>query len=86
MDFDTKYAEILDLYTTAAQNLEKNNHQINACRCSNDLAQLLLEVDKWTYWPEFSGCLKNPERLAVFARSKTQDIIDYYHSIPTTQQ
>lgn len=46
MDFDTKYAEILDLYTTAAQNLEKNNYQINACRCSNDLAQLLLEVDK----------------------------------------
>lgn len=86
MDFDTKYAEILDLYTTAAQNLEKNNYQINACRCSNDLAQLLLEVDKWAYWHEFSWCLKNPHTLAAFAKSKTQDILDYHRSITTTQQ
>ncbi len=77
MDFDIKYAEVLDLYTTAAQNLEKNHYEINACRCSNDLAQLLLEVDKWTYGHEFAGCLKNPERLADFARSKTEDIVAY---------
>jgi hypothetical protein len=86
MDFDTKYAEVLDLYTTAAQNLEKNHYEINACRCSNDLAQLLLEVDKWTYWFEFSGCLKNPDKLADFARSKTEDIVAYHRSLAATQQ
>lgn len=81
IDFDTKYAEILELYTQGAHTLQQNNYTINACRCSNDLAQLLLEVDKGTYGYEFAWCLQNSDKLAEFAKARAGDIVAHANNI-----